>query len=242
MPTSDRPYASVWDRPPRPERSTLTRDRIVTEALRLLDTEGIEALSMRKLAGALGAGTTSLYWHVANRDELIELVIDEIHGEIEVPAADEAPDWQEATRILARRMRATMVDHRWIVSVLDHLVASYMGPNGVRITEQALAMLEAAGFELREAERAMNALTAYVLGVAMSEAAWRNWLDRRGQTEEDWARASGEAAGMAVGDLPRLREVLEGYRGMDPQKMLDADFEYGLDRVLDGLRARLDAG
>ena len=66
MPASDRSYPSVWLRPPREQRSALTRDRIVAEALRILDEEGAEALSMRKLAAALGVGTTSLYWHVAN--------------------------------------------------------------------------------------------------------------------------------------------------------------------------------
>ena len=106
MPASEPSYPSVWLRPRREPRSALTRDRIVAEALRLLDAEGAEALSMRKLAAALGVGTTSLYWHVANRDELIELVVNEINAEVEVPAAGEVPDWREATRRYARSVRS----------------------------------------------------------------------------------------------------------------------------------------
>ncbi|MBO0515534.1 TetR/AcrR family transcriptional regulator, partial [Streptomyces beijiangensis] len=79
---------SVWTRPQRRvrEQPALSRDQIVTEALALLDDAGIEALSMRKLGTRLNAGATSLYTHVANKDELIELVVDLVYGEIEVPA------------------------------------------------------------------------------------------------------------------------------------------------------------
>jgi len=242
MPASDRSYPSVWARPRRKERSTLTREQIVAEALRLLDSEGIEALSMRKLAAGLGAGATSLYWHVANRDELIELVIDEIYGEVDVPDAVEAHDWQAATRRFAHSMRSAILRHRWVVSVLDHLVAAYVGPNLTEATERMLAVFEAAGFELAEAERALNTVAAYVTGVAMGEAAWHNWLARHGQTPTGWIEAGMRVAKEATEDYERLRTVIAGYEGKDPLKVMDDDFDYGLDRVLDGLQARLDAG
>ena len=240
MPTSDRTYPSVWARPPRQGRTTLTRDRIVTEALRLLDTEGIEALSMRKLAAALEAGATSLYWHVANRDELIELVIDAVYGEIEVPEPGEAQHWREAAGQVARDMRATLVRHRWLASVLDQLVVAYTGPNLSRIAEQMLALYESAGFELSEAERAMSTMSAYVLGIGLSEAAWHGWMDRHGQTAQEWVQDQHQQFQQATEGSPRLREVAAGYEGKDPQAVMDADFEYGLERVLDGLQARLD--
>ncbi|HKA83150.1 MAG TPA: TetR family transcriptional regulator, partial [Acidimicrobiales bacterium] len=148
MAASDRSYPSVWLRPRREPRSTLTRDRIVSEALRLLDAEGAEALSMRKLAAALGVGATSLYWHVANRDELIELVVNEVNGELDVPDADEVHDWREVTRRYARSVRSGIVRHRWVVAELAHLVAAVPGPNLSRTTERMLAVFEAAGFPL----------------------------------------------------------------------------------------------
>jgi AcrR family transcriptional regulator len=241
MPASDRSYPSVWARPPRKERSTLTREQIVAEALRLLDTDGIAALSMRKLAAGLGAGATSLYWHVANRDELIELVIDEIYGELDLPGGDELQDWQAACRRMAQGIRSAVVGHPWMVSVLDHLVAAYLGPNSTRATEHMLAVFEAAGFELAEAERALNAVSAYVIGSAMGEAAFHNWLTRHGQTQQDWVDEALRIAEDTTEGHDRLRAVVATYAGKDPQQAMDEDFDYGLDRILDGLQSRLDA-
>ncbi len=240
MPASDRSYRSVWARPRRKERSNLTREQIVAEALRLLDTEGIEALSMRKLAAGLGSGTTSLYWHVANRDELIELLVDEIFGELDLPDPGGAPEWRAATRRFARSMRSAALRHPWVASVLDHLVAAYLGPNLTRASERMIGLLEAAGFPLAEAEQALTAVSAYVTGAAMSEAAWHNWLARHGQTQQDWLDDALRAAEEATEEYPRLRAVVTAYEGKDPQTAMDDDFAYGLERVLDGLQARLD--
>lgn len=241
MPASDRSYPSVWLRPRREPRSALTRDRIVAEALRLLDTEGAEALSMRKLAAALGVGTTSLYWHVANRDELIELVVNEVNREIDVPDADGGHDWREATGRFARSVRSGIVRHRWVVSELAHVVAAVPGPNLTQATERMLAVFEDAGFPLPEAERALNTVSAYVAGIALSEAALHGLLARHGQTPQDWLDEMTRAADDITEGHERVREITTGYAGQDPQQAMDADFEYGLERVLDGLQARLDA-
>ncbi|WP_435835385.1 TetR/AcrR family transcriptional regulator [Streptomyces avermitilis] len=89
----NRTIQSVWTRPRGGrERPVLSREQIVAEALRLLDSEGIDALSMRKLGNRLSAGATSLYRHVANKDELIELAVDEIYGEIGLSDAPAAPN------------------------------------------------------------------------------------------------------------------------------------------------------
>lgn len=241
MPASHRSYPSVWTRPPRKERSTLTREQIVSEAVRLLDSEGIDALSMRKLAARLGAGATSIYWHVASRDELIELLIDEVYGELEAPDPDDTPDWRPAVRRIAHDIRSGIVRHPWMVSVLDHLVAAHPGPNAARLSERLIGLFQSAGFELREAERALTTVTAYVIGIAMAEAAWRNWLVRHGQSEQEWLVETHRDAQQATENYPRLRELVAGYQGVDVQKTMDEDFDYGLDSVLDGLQARLDS-
>jgi len=249
MPANDRSYPSVWARPRRKERSTLTREQIVTQALQLLDGEGIDALSMRKLAARLGAGTTSLYWHVANRDELIELVVDEVYGELDLPAvaADHAGepgepgDWQAGIRRYAHSIRSTTLRHPWLVSVVEQLVSSYLGPNLSRVSEQMLAVFEAAGFELREAERALSTLSSYVLGVATAEAAFRNWLARHGQTDAEWMVAAKDVAEETTEGYERLRQVVAAYENVDPQQSMDEDFEYGLGILLAGFQARLDA-
>jgi AcrR family transcriptional regulator len=242
MPASERAYPSVWVRPRRQPRSSLTREQIVAEALRLLDTEGVDALSMRKLAAGLGVGTTSLYWYVANRDELIELVIDEIYGELELPASVGADDWREAARRLAHSIRSTTLRHPWVVSMLDRLVgATFFGPNLAKATERMFALFEGAGFELPEAERALNTLNSYVFGVSMGEAAWHNWLVRHGTSPQEWLDESRRMVDAAATEgLERLRALVTNYEGTDPEKVVNEDFEYGLERVLDGLQARLD--
>jgi AcrR family transcriptional regulator len=241
MPADERAYPSVWVRPRRQPRSSLTREQIVAEALRLLDAEGVDALSMRKLAAGLGVGATSLYWHVANRDELIELVIDEIYGELELPTVGEtADDWRDAARRLAHSIRSTTLRHPWVVSVLDLVVGStFAGPNLSKATERMFAVFESAGFELGEAVRALNTLTGYVRGVALADAAWQTWLARRGQTPQQWIDDSLRANEASAADLDRLRAVVTRYEGTDPEQTSREDFEYGLERVLDGLQARL---
>jgi AcrR family transcriptional regulator len=218
----------------------LTREQIVAEALRLLDAEGVDALSMRKLAAGLGVGAASLYWHVANRDELIELVIDEIYGELELPDGG-SDGWRQAARGLAHSIRATTLRHPWVVSLLDSLVgATFFGPNLAQATERMLAVFEDAGFERGEAERALNTMNSYVFGVAIAEAAWHTWLRRHGETAREWMDDALRMAEGATDGLDRLRALVTRYEGREPEETSNEDFEYGLERVLDGLQARLD--
>ena len=105
----------------------------------------------------------------------------------------------------------------------------------------AAADAEAAGFPLREAERALNTVSAYVAGIALSEAALQGLLARHGQSPQDWLDELMSVADDVTEGHERLRTITTGYAGKDPQQEVDEDFEYGLERVLDGLQARLDA-
>ena len=138
-------------------------------------------------------------------------------------------------------MRSSIVRHPWMVSVLDHLAATFLGPNATRLGERLIGLFQRAGFELRGAERALTTLSSYVTGIAMTEAALRNWLVRHGQSEQEWLveTRSGRPE-QATENYPRLRELVAGYEGVDVQKAMDEDFAFGLDCVLDGLQARLD--
>jgi AcrR family transcriptional regulator len=196
---------------------------------------------MRKLAAALGVGATSLYWHVANRDELIELVVNEVCGELDVPGDGEVQDWRAATRRFARSTRSAIVRHRWVVAELGHLVAAYPGPNLRRAVERMLAVYEAAGFPLLEAERVLNTVSAYVTGIALSEAAVHGLLARQGQSVQEWLEATVRTAEQVPEEYERLQATMTSYAGKDPEQAMDDDFEYGLDLVLDGVQARLDA-
>lgn len=238
MAREEPPVASVWTRPPRRERQALSRDRIVREAVRLLDAEGVDALSMRNLGVRLGAGATSLYRHVASRDELLELVVDDVHGELRVPGATEA--WPDALTGCAHELRAMMLRHPWVGSVLGRVGLAELGPNLLSWSEGVLAVLRTAGFPPGEAHQAMNALVAYVVGIGTSEAAYLSMLDRTGRTEEELAESLRPAAEQAVRHHPRLREAYAARLGDDLRQIRDQDFAYGLARLLDGLAARVD--
>ncbi|ACZ90699.1 TetR/AcrR family transcriptional regulator [Streptosporangium roseum] len=241
MSADESPLPSVWTRPRRQRREqpALSREQIVSEALKLLDGEGIDALSMRRLGGRLGAVATAIYWHVANKDELIELVVDEVYSEMRVPDVEDPADWRAAAVGCARSMRSVILRHPWMVSVLDEVGLAYLGPNMMRQSDRMLAVFEAAGFALREADQAVQTVAAYVLGTATSEAAMLTKLAGGARSERDVVEDLWPAAEAAALAYPRLRELYATYRGEDPEKNREETFAYGLERVLDGLQARL---
>ncbi|MGW6526915.1 TetR/AcrR family transcriptional regulator [Streptomyces venezuelae] len=226
MPAEQKPeIASVWTRPRR-QREQLSREQIVAEAVRLLDADGLEALSMRKLGTRLDAGATSLYRHVANKDELIELVVDEVYGELSVPIATGAAQWRDAAADSARSLRAMILRHPWVASVLGQVGLVHLGPNVTKMSERMAAVYRTAGFPAAETELALSTVISYVIGMATSEAAYLSLIARSGTTEREFAeRLKGDGGSDARAD--------------DPGQVREETFDYGLQRVLDGLQARL---
>lgn len=227
---------SVWVRPPKRKRDkpSLSREQIVSAAIELLDAEGIDALSMRKLGIRLDVAAASMYTHVASKDELVELVVDEIYGEVALPASG---PWRTAATRFAHDLRSVFLRHPWIGSLLGEAGVAYLGPNVLRLSEAALALFEDAGFSLDDADLAFNTVMAFVVGRATSEAAWLTTLKRSGQSEQEWKDRLWPAAEQAVQDYPRLKQLYAAQRERKPEETNDSDFERGLDRVLDGLEA-----
>lgn len=241
MAADEQQFPSVWTRPRRQRREqpALSREQIVSEALRLLDAEGMAALSMRRLGTRLGAVATAVYWHVANKDELIELVVDEVYGEMDVPEVDDPASWREGAATCARSLRSMILRHPWMVSVLDQVGLTQLGPNMMRLSDRMLALFEAGGFALVEADQAMKTVIAYVLGMSGGEAAMLTRLAGGDQNEREWMEGLWPSAEGAAQAHPRLRELYAAYRDHDPEQNREENFTYGLDRVLDGLQARL---
>lgn len=208
-------------------------------ALELLDSQGIDALSMRKLGTRLNAGATSMYSHVANKDELIELVVDEVYGEVYLPSDDGPAHWRAATVLVSRSLRAALLRHPWIVSVLGEAGVAHLGPNMLRLSEGMLTVFEEAGFSLEQADRAVNTVMSYVIGVSTAEAAWLTMLARSGRSEQEWTEQLWPAAERAVQPYPRLRRLYASRRGEVVDGARDDSFGDGLACVLDGLEARL---
>jgi AcrR family transcriptional regulator len=145
-PIPDPPW---WDSPNKVEsRSALTREAIVSAAVKVLDEVGLDGLSMRRVAEELGTGAASLYWHVADKEQLIHLVLDRIMGEVELPEPD-PEHWEEQIKWFAHAGRHMFQRHRDIA--LASLGRVPMGPNLVRIAEWMLGVLRSAGIPDREA-------------------------------------------------------------------------------------------
>jgi AcrR family transcriptional regulator len=144
----------------------LSKQRVVLEAIRLADREGVEGLSMRKLASALNAGAMSLYHYVANKEELLDAMIDIVFEEIELPP--EGTDWQSAIRVRAVSARQVLVRHPWAIGLLDSRTSP--GPANLHHHEAVIACLRKAGFSILMATHANWLLDSYVFGFALQEA------------------------------------------------------------------------
>jgi AcrR family transcriptional regulator len=222
-------------------RDTLTREQIVRAAMELLDAEGIEGLSMRRLGTRLGSAATAVYWHVKSKDDLVVFAGDAVWSEIELPDLG-AVEWRTAATTMAKDMYAMIIRHPWLVPAMSsHLL---YGPGKARHDDQALAVYEAAGFTGRDAEQALNVVYTFVLGMAVgaaAEAAWRTRLRRTGGNEEEQIRDALAQATEIGMQFPRLRVRGETWAESDPAARASQDLEFGLQTILDGLQARLAA-
>lgn len=170
----DRPQ--VEPLPPPPWRSTpsvvrrrdpLTQEAIVDAALRLLDQQGLEGLSMRRLGEQLDTGPSSLYAHIRNKDELLDLLFDRVAAELHMPEPDPTR-WQEQLQEFMRRSRLLMLEHRDIARISIGRIP--VGPNVLRWVEWILHLLREAGFPDKVAAYAGDLLGLYIGAYAFEES------------------------------------------------------------------------
>jgi AcrR family transcriptional regulator len=235
MATRTNPVPSVWARRREPDQPALSRAGIVREAIAMLDAAGVDALSMRKLGARLNAGATSLYRHVATKDELMELAVDEVVAEITVPAAGGA-GWRTAAAETARSFRTTALRHPWVSSVLGQAGLAYLGPNLMSLSERLAGLFITAGFP--DPSGAIDVVLSYVIGMSTTEAAWLTTVARSGQTEAEFIAALMPAAQEAAAGYDHLAESYVA-PPPDPAELRDTKFANGLEIVLDGLALRL---
>ena len=212
-------------------RAPLSRDAIVDAALRVIDREGLDAASMRRVAQELGTAPSALYWHVRNKDELLQLALDRVIGEIELPLLDPG-NWQEQLKQLAREMRRVLTRHGDLARVtLGSIPAS---PNALVVIEWAHALLRGAGLPDR-----IVALVGDLAGLYVGAYAYEESLGLASPTGEElapevvltmlqdyWASLPPERFPHTIALLPVL---FEGDR--------DERFEFGLDVIVRGLES-----
>jgi AcrR family transcriptional regulator len=213
-------------------RARLSRDLVLRAAIALADDVGIESLSMRKLGGVLGVEAMSLYHHVANKEELLNGMIDAVFGEISLPAG--GGDWRAAMRDRAMSAREVLSRHPWATALMDS--RSTPGPATLRHHDSVIGTLRAAGFSVALAAHAFSALDAYTYGFALQEAALP--FDTGEETAE---LAQAILAQFPADEYPHLAE-LTAEHVLQPGYDYGNEFVFGLDLILDGLeRARAAA-
>jgi AcrR family transcriptional regulator len=233
-PTVDPIANSVWAKPDRPRAGApaLGREQIVGAAIELLDAQGPDGLSMRRLGARLGSGATSLYWYVANKDELLDLAIDEIMGEVDLPDGSTV-GWRAAAAALSRGFRSMILRHPWITGLFG--VRPNIGPNAMRLSDRTLAVLTAAGFTGAAAAHAGSLLMSHAIGSATTEAAWRTALARSGMSPQDLEKSIEAFQDRIAPEYPAYDAWRRTIPALDMAKMQEDGYTFGLDRLLDGL-------
>jgi AcrR family transcriptional regulator len=235
----DRP-GSIWLRPARNSRGPdpgYSREQITAAAIKVADAEGLEAVSMRRVAREIGAGAMSLYRYVGSKDDLIELMIDATQGEDPLPEAPSG-DWRADLEQVAHRGRAVMLRHPWTAAVTSSRPS--FGPNSVRIFEYALSCVDGLGLSIDEMLTIVLSLISYVRGFVQGELAEAEAQRRTNLTEEQWRQHQGPWIRqlMDSGRYPLFSKVI--IDAELPHLDIDRQFRAGLDHLLDGIRAQLD--
>jgi AcrR family transcriptional regulator len=214
---------------------TLTREEIVQAALAVADDEGYEAVSMRNVAARLGVGTMTLYSYVTSKDDLLDLMFDEIMRELLLP--EPLPEhWRDALAAIERRTREVWLRHPWIASSIGD--RSAFGPNSMRHVEQSLAAVSGLGVDGPEAFVVLAAVDDYTLGHTMRQVGQQAALDRDGIDADEWRQAMEPywREMIATGEFPRLAELAD----TEWELMNDERFELGLQWILDGIATRYE--
>jgi len=234
---------SIWVRPaPGARRARLTREEIARAALALADAEGLEAVSMRRVAATLDAGTMSLYHYVRTKAELIELMGDEMMAEVLVAPGELPPDWRSALRAIATRTVATFRAHPWAIEQPP----STPGPNALRHFDQCLEAVAGLEIDIPARIEIIAMIDDYAFGFALREA--QDAAERAAQSES-WldAIAFYIDSQIATRRFPHLEEIARGApstrTAMEQIDRLMHDqerFARGLECLLDGIALDLE--
>jgi AcrR family transcriptional regulator len=206
-------------------RLPLSRDRILETALALVDEGGLDALSMRKLGQALGFEAMSLYNHVANKDEVVNGILDLVLAEGEPPAA--SGEWDAAIRASAISVHHALRRHPWAPAIV--MAPGRIRPARLDYMDSLLGRLREAGFSAESTYHAYHALDGHIFGFSLYEASHSFGDEDAAELAEAFDRL------IPAEKYPYLREHGEQHLGEGPHHDVSA-FEFGLDLILDGLR------
>ena len=209
------------DTSPRPP---LTRERVLQAAVDLADRDGLGALTMRRLGAELGVEAMSLYKHIANKQEILDGIVELVVGEIEIPS--DGADWKDAMRRRAISARQVLSRHSWAIGLLESRGAT--GPTKLRYLDAILGNLRSAGFSIENAAHAFWLLDSYVYGHVIQETSLP-----LSTSEEMTGSAGSNLEETTMDEYPHLVEIAE--HALRSGYSFDGEFGFGLDLILDAL-------
>jgi AcrR family transcriptional regulator len=220
-------------------RTPLNRERVLQAAVALAARDGIDSLTMRKLADELGAGAMSLYHYVPNKEELLDGMVDIVFGEIELPPT--GVDWRTAMRRRANSTREVLNRHRWAVGLMESRATP--GPASFRVHDAVLGCLREGGFSVEMTIQAYSVLDAYIYGFALQEKsvpfedAEESAAVATEQARQFAEDAQKQQSAALADEFPYLAEIVAGHVAEVGYDFATA-FEYGLDLILEALERR----
>ncbi|GAO09598.1 putative TetR family transcriptional regulator [Streptomyces lydicamycinicus] len=232
---------SLWERLDRPApapRATLTPQKIAAAAVRIADTDGIEAVTMRRLATELGVAPMAAYRYVSGKGDVLDLMTDAVYADLQLP--DDLENWREVMRAHALRTREIVLRHPWLIQISSPQALRALTPSRMASAERALSSLDGLGLDVDTMMAVVGTVASYVHGAVSAECAQYSLMQEQGWDSPDDLRiALGPQMRylMSTGRYPTYHRYLrEAVHKDDPQWR----FETGLDSVLDGIAARLD--
>ena len=210
-------------------RARLTRERVIQAALSVADSGGLGSLTIRSLAKELGAKPMSVYYHVANKDEILAALVDIVFSEIQLPVP--GGDWRSEMHKRACSAREVLGRHRWAIGLLES--RTNPGPANLRHHDTVIATLQAAGFSAELTAHAYALIDSHVYGSALQEAALPfQGPDHDGDVVESIVKR------MTEGEYPHLVHMARSYY-LQPGYDFGDEFGFGLDLILDGIERML---
>ncbi len=215
----------------------LDLDRIVRTTVRMLDADGLARFSMRRLAAELGVTPMSVYWYVDNKDDLLEIALDEIGGEVPVPADGPGADWRVQLREVAAGYRAMLVAHPWA----SRLMGEYMnvGPKAAAFSTAMHRIMRRTGLPDAMIPGALSTVYQFTYGFGTVEGRWGERCRAAGVAEDDLFRAMSGA----IRDHPGfhgLADLIDRRTHAPLAELRERDFAFSLECIIAGIEAMRD--
>jgi AcrR family transcriptional regulator len=222
------PGSGPSDQPKRSRREPLTRERIIQASLRLMDEEGLDSVTMRRIGRELGVEAMSLYNHVRDKEDILDGIVEQVLAEFRIPQVE---DFMEAARLGAREYRRLLLAHPNVITLMSERKTAFTNVESLRAYEFALDRFRGAGLSEADSVKAFHAFGGYILGFVMMERG----LMVGGPEDAEHRQVHEQMAHLlASADLPRMREALPHIIDCDTEEQ----FEFGLELLIHGILAR----